>query len=75
MVLRYDRKCEKEANKVLTPTKTLRKLFIIVSNYFRICLLGDFSQSLKITVKKDVLQVESSVAWKAYGKKRKLVGD
>lgn len=43
MVLRYDRKCEKEVNKVLIFIKILRKLFIIVFNYFRICFLGDFS--------------------------------
>lgn len=45
MFLRYERNCEKEDNEVLILSKTLRRPFTIVSNYFRICSIGDFSQS------------------------------
>lgn len=52
MVLRYDRNCEKEANKVLILLKILRKSRTIVSNYSGICLLRDHSHSLQIIIKK-----------------------
>ena len=51
MVLKYDRNCEKEANKVITSPQILRKPFTIVSHYFGICPLSDVSHSLQIILK------------------------
>ena len=51
MVLKYDRYCEKEANKVITGPQILRRPFTIVSHYFEICPLWDVSHSLQTILK------------------------